>query len=126
MDTTSDHTSSCVPASNVHELIRRRAEEIYIRSGRIPGRDVENWTQAEQEILAKTEKPRSHTAIVVRVNGVKYIGEYLPESADGYVPGEFPPGASVSVRLRGDKMFIKRANGKELETRIVKRSTEKT
>ena len=126
MDTTSDHPFASVPAPDVHELIRRRAEEIYIRSGRIPGRDVENWTQAEQEILAETEKPRSRTAIAVRVNGVKYVGEYLPESADGYVPGEFVAGASVSVRLRGDKMFIKRLNGKELETRIVKRSTEMT
>lgn len=31
------------------EAIRRRAEEIYIRNGRIPGRDNENWAQAEQE-----------------------------------------------------------------------------
>lgn len=126
MDTTSDHPFSSLPAPDAHELIRRRAEEIYIRSGRIPGRDMENWAQAEQEILAETEKPRSHAAIEVRVNGVNYVGEYRPESADGYVPGEFAAGASVSVRLRGDKMFIKRLNGKELETRIVKRSTEMT
>jgi hypothetical protein len=33
------------------EAIRIRAEEIYIRNGRIPGRDLDNWTQAETEIL---------------------------------------------------------------------------
>ena len=41
---------------DLHELTRRRAEEIYIRNGRIPGRDVENWTQAEEEIRAELER----------------------------------------------------------------------
>lgn len=104
-----------------HEAIRRRAEEIYIRNGRIPGRDAENWAQAEQEILREFgEQPARKTAIIVRVNGAEYIGEYNPESSDGYVPGEFGAGASVPVRFHGDKMFVKRPNGKELETTIVK------
>lgn len=104
-----------------HEAIRRRAEEIYIRNGRIPGRDLDNWAQAEQEILREFgEQPARKTAIVVRVNGVEYIGEYSPESSDGYVPGEFGASASVPVRFHGDKMFVKRPNGKELETTIVK------
>jgi Protein of unknown function (DUF2934) len=103
------------------EAIRRRAEEIYIRNGRIPGRDVENWAQAEQEILREFgEQPARKTAIIVRVNGADYVGEYNPESSDGYVPGEFGAGASVPVRFHGDKMFVKRPNGKELETTIVK------
>ena len=103
------------------EAIRRRAEEIYIRNGRIPGRDVENWAQAEQEILREFgEQPARKTAIIVRVNGAEYVGEYSPESSDGYVPGEFGAGASVPVRFHGDKMFVKRPNGKELETTIVK------
>jgi hypothetical protein len=109
-------------APNRQEAIRRRAEEIYIRNGRIPGRDVENWAQAEQEILREFgEQPARKTAIIVRVNGAEYIGEYNPESSDGYVPGEFGAGASVPVRFHGDKMFVKRPNGKELETTIVKK-----
>ena len=106
-----------------HEAIRRGAEEIYIRDGRIPGRDLDNWAQAEQEILREFgEQPARKTAIVVRVNGAEYIGEYSPESSDGYVPGEFGAGASVPVRFHGDKMFVKRPNGKELETTIVKQT----
>lgn len=120
METTSDATSVITPG--LHEKIRRRAEEIYIQSGRVPGNDVENWTQAEREILAESEKPKSQTAIVVKVNGVRYVCEYQAESSDGYVPGEFPVGSSVSVRLQGDKIFVKRPNGKELETRIVRKS----
>ena len=120
--TTDDPISSSISAADLHDRIRRRAEDIYIRSGRVPGRDVENWTQAEREILAEAGKPRSHAAIVVKVNGVKYICEYQPESSEGYVPGEFPVGSSVSVRLQGDKIFVKRPNGKELETRIMRRT----
>lgn len=104
-----------------HEAIRRRAEEIYIRNGRVPGRDLDNWAQAEQEILREFgEQSVRKTAIIVRVNGTEYIGEYSPESSDGYVPGEFGAGTSVPVRFHGDKMFVKRPNGKELETTIVK------
>jgi len=110
-----------VVAADLHEAIRRRAEEIYIQSGRIPGRDVENWTQAEREILDQAATRNRRAAIIVRVNGVQYVGEYRPESSDGYVPGEFGLGASVAVRLEGDRMCIRRANGKELVTRIVRR-----
>jgi len=114
------HTSwSLLPDRD--EAIRRRAEEIYIRSGRIPGHDLENWTQAEQEITREAaEPPARRTAIVVKVNGVQYVGEYALDSSEGYTPGEFKKGVPVPVRFDGDKMFVKRPNGKELETRIVK------
>jgi hypothetical protein len=106
---------------DLHEMIRQRAEEIYIRNGRLAGYDVENWTQAERQILAEAVQSRHRRAIVVQVNGVRYIGEYRPESSGGYEPGEIVAGSSVSVRLQGDKMFVRRPNGKELETRILKK-----
>ena len=107
---------------DLQEAIRRRAEEIYIRNGRIPGRDLENWARAEKEILAETAAPPAHrTAVVVTVDGVKYVGEYDSASSEGYTPGEFLAGTRVPVRFDGDKMFVKRPNGKELETRVVKR-----
>lgn len=34
-------------------------------------------------------------------------------------PEKFEPGAPVPVRLDGDRMFVKRPNGKVLETKIV-------
>jgi hypothetical protein len=108
-------------SADQRKAIRQRAEEIYIRNGRIPGRDMENWSQAEQEILHESPEPATRKAIVVKVDGAQYIGQYDPESSDGYVPGEFGPGASVPVRFHGDKMFIKRSNGKILETTIVKK-----
>jgi len=109
-------------APDIQEAIRRRAEEIYIRNGRIPGHDLENWAQAEKEVLAETAAPPAHrTAVVVTVDGVKYVGEYDAASSGGYTPGEFHAGTRVPVRFDGDKMFVKRPNGKELETRVVKR-----
>ncbi len=111
------------PPVNQHDAIRRRAEEIYVRNGRLPGRDAENWAQAERDFRRESaERSPRKTAIVVRVNGAEYIGEYNPASAEGYVPGEFGPGVSVPVRFHGDKMFVKRPNGKELETTIVNKS----
>lgn len=109
--------------ADLHDAIRRRAEEIYIKNGRIPGHDVENWAQAEREILAQAQKRNRRAAIIIRVNGVQYVGEYLRESSDGYVPGEFGVGSSVEVRLEGDKMYVRRSNGKELVTRIVRKSS---
>jgi len=110
-------------SDDLHEAIRRRAEAIYVRSGRIPGRDLENWAQAEREILHPVaESPARRTAVVVTVNGVKYVGEYDPALSSGYTPGEFVAGARVPVRFEGDRMFVKRSNGEELETTIVKRS----
>ena len=113
----------CPPSStDQHEAIRRRAEQIYIRNGRTPGHDLENWAQAEKEILSESAAPARRAAILVKVNDAEYVGEYSPASSDGYVPGEFGPGATVPVRFRGDKMFIKRPNGKILETTVVKKS----
>lgn len=109
------------PRLDLHESIRRRAEEIYIQSGRIPGRDVENWTQAEREIRQMTAQHKKLRAVVVKLQGVQYVGEYTEESADGYVPGEIGPGASVAVRFEDDTMFVRRGNGKELETHIVRK-----
>ncbi|MGA2100995.1 MAG: DUF2934 domain-containing protein [Candidatus Sulfotelmatobacter sp.] len=117
--------NSSATVTDLHEAIRQRAEEIYVRSGRISGRDVQNWAQAEREIQRETTAPPSarRTAVVVRVNSEDYIGEYKAESSEGYTPGEFGAGAAVPVRFEGDKMFVRRPNGRELETRIVKKTT---
>ena len=110
------------PPPDHHEAVRRRAEEIYIRNGKIPGRDLENWAQAEEEVLRESSGLPTRKAIIVKVNDAEYVGEYNPASSDGYLPGEFGPGASVPVRFHGGKMFVKRPNGKILETTIVKKT----
>jgi hypothetical protein len=105
----------------VREAIRRRATEIYERGGEVAGHDTENWYQAEAEILRESVGTPIRRAIVVNVQGVVYTGEYECTSADGYTPGEWKPGDPVPVRLSGDKLYLRRPNGRELQTTVVKR-----
>lgn len=114
-----DPSSAAITSPDLHETILKRAEEIYVRNGSVPGRDLENWAQAEQEILRERGFSTKRTAVVIDVDGVLYIGEYKSLSSNGYYAGEFDTGDEVSVRFEGEKMFVKRANGEELETTIV-------
>lgn len=102
------------------EAIRRRATEIFERGGRAAGHDLENWCQAEAEILRETDSHPVRRSIVINLDGVVYTGEYEFACADGYAPGEWKPGDPVSVRLSGDKLHLRRPNGRELQTTIVK------
>jgi hypothetical protein len=112
-----------IATKTVQEAIRRRAEEIYIRSGRVAGRDVQNWTQAEAEIMNElAEGVGRRTAIVVNVDGVQYVGEYSLDKANGYTPGEISGGAKVPVRFEGNKMFVTLPDGGELETTVISKS----
>jgi hypothetical protein len=109
------------PADDLHEAIRRRAEEVFIRNGRVTGHDVDNWMQAEKEILQEAAANSArHPAVVINVNGIPFIGEYPTESAEGYAPGEFVAGDTVPVRFEGIYMFVQRPNGQELKTILVK------
>jgi hypothetical protein len=95
-----------ISGRSIREAIRQRAGEIYEKSGRVAGRDEENWARAE-------------ATIVIAIDGVQFAGEYSVAVADGYTPGEWRAGAPVPVRFEGERMFLRRRNGKELETRLV-------
>ena len=43
-----------------HDEIAQRAREIYERSGRVPGRDLENWLEAESQLMASRKPEREH------------------------------------------------------------------
>ena len=108
-----------ISAQEAQEAISGRAREIYERGGRIAGRDLENWTQAEDEIVRELSRLSDRRlAFVVRVDGVQYVGEYSVATANGYAPGEFASGDPVPVRFVGNKMLVERPNGKVLETSI--------
>ena len=103
------------------QAIRRRAAELYQLRGQAEGHDLEDWCQAEAEILRETTPDPVRRAVVVNFDGVVYTGEYELTSADGYTPGEWKSGDPVPVRLVGDKLCLRRRNGRELQTTIVKR-----
>lgn len=102
------------------EKIRRRATEIFERRGRLQGYDLDNWCQAEAEVLREFGAGAVRRAVVVDVAGTLYTGEYDCLTAD-YYPGEWQPGDSVRVRLEGENLYLRRPNGRELCTTIVKR-----
>ncbi len=103
------------------DTIRRRATELYRQGGGVAGHDLENWCQAEAEILRESVTHPVRRAVVINLGGVVYTGEYESTAADDYTPGEWRPGDPVPVRLAGDKLYLRRRNGRELQTTIVKR-----
>lgn len=106
----------------IEAAIRRRAQQLSEQRGGTPGHEVEDWLQAEAEVT-RASRPAPPAFVVIRVAGITYTGEYDPQHCDGYTPGEFHAGVPMEVRFEADKMFVKRPNGKELQTRIVRRST---
>jgi hypothetical protein len=108
-------------STEVQEAIRRRATELYQRGGAVAGHDAENWYQAEAEVLRESATNGRRRAVVVNLQGVVYTGEYEAASAEGYIPGEWKTGDPVPVRLAGDKLYLRRPNGRELQTTVVKR-----
>jgi hypothetical protein len=105
----------------LQKAIRKRAAELYWRSGATAGQDVDNWRRAEAEILREIAGHFPYPAIVVNVEGVVYTGEYDLAAADGYLPGEWKAGDRVPIRLEGERLFLRRPNGRILETTIIKR-----
>jgi len=120
-------------APAVEEAIRRRAQELYEQRGRVDGHQVEDWLQAESEVLRRNSAPANATPeplpsptrksgfVLVRIDGMLYTGEYDLDHAHGYHPGELGPGTPIEVRFEGERMYIKRRNGRELESRIVRK-----
>jgi len=109
------------PNQSRDEAIRRRARELYEQRGRVAGHELEDWLQAEAEIDGAAAAQRK-SAVVVKVDGVTYTGEYDPAVSQGYCPGEWSAGERMPVRFEGDRMYLKRKNGSELEARIVKKT----
>jgi len=56
-------TKRAVESTSLEEQIRQRAYELYLQRGNEPGSELDDWLQAEREILAaqdeqgKEEKP---------------------------------------------------------------------
>jgi hypothetical protein len=95
--------------------------QVYEISGQADGRNAENCYRGEAEVLRESTLQSLRRAIVVNIEGVVYTGEYDCGLADGYLPGEWKAGDPIAVRVEGDKLYLRRPNGREMETTIVKR-----
>ncbi len=43
---------------NLHDEIAKVAHELYEKSGRVPGRDLENWLEAEKIVMARYKEQK--------------------------------------------------------------------
>jgi|SRR3954462_9620371 len=100
------------------EAVRQRAQRLFEESGRVAGRDQENWLRAEAEINAEACACGKPAYVVIKFKGVTYTGEYDALTTD-YRPGELA-GAPVKMNLESETMIITRSNGMQLTARIVK------
>ncbi|MGB8830976.1 MAG: DUF2934 domain-containing protein [Candidatus Sulfotelmatobacter sp.] len=114
-------SSAAPPDADLQNAIRKRAEGIFYQSGQLAGNDLENWQRAEAEILRESGAQLTRPAIVINLDGVLYTGEYDLRTCGDYMPGEWKAGDRVPVRLEGDRLFLRRPNGRELETYVIKR-----
>jgi len=46
-----------------HDQIARRAYEIFEKSGRVPGQDIQNWLEAERQLVTAIELKEVAVAI---------------------------------------------------------------
>jgi len=68
---------------------------------------------------------RNQTAVsyVVELDGIVYVGERVERGKGVAASGaEWIIGEPIEVRFEKDKMYLARPNGKELETKVVKKS----
>jgi hypothetical protein len=113
---------------DVREAIERRARELWEQRGRVDGHAEEDWRQAEAEILKARAEAATRVAtrpafILIKAGDFTYTGEYDLGHCDCYRPGDLRRGTSLTVRFEGEKMYVKLPNGRELETRVVRRTS---
>jgi len=46
-------TMKAAPTSPTHEEIASRAKQLFVESGHVPGRDEQNWLEAERQLHAE-------------------------------------------------------------------------
>lgn len=53
---TMNKSSSCCAPERFTDEVRRKAQELYEKSGRKPGRDLDNWLEAERIVNSEVCK----------------------------------------------------------------------
>jgi len=59
---------------NVHDEIAKVAHELYEKSGRIPGRDLKNWLEAEKIVMARHKGQKKTPAGAKKIVAQKTSG----------------------------------------------------
>ncbi len=70
-------------------------------------------------VTTPTTSEQKHYFITVQADAVVYVGEYTPMFFGK--PGDWIIGDPIEVRFDGNKMILRKPNGKELKAKIQKR-----
>jgi hypothetical protein len=79
-----------------HEEIAKRAQAIFEESGRIPGRDEQNWLQAESQLIAARKRESEARSSA----SSKPSGKAPPRQNDGHQTGQRQSGHAHSLSHR--------------------------
>ena len=79
--TTMKNTSGSTPAAPVESDIRDYAYHLYCQNGRVPGRDLDDWLEAEACLLAEIPRKHSHRRMHQYLHGRGYVGAASPVAA---------------------------------------------
>jgi hypothetical protein len=66
---TASFTAAASPATFTEDDIRSYAEHLFEQSGRVPGRDVDNWLEARACLEANVPREESHRRLHRHING---------------------------------------------------------
>lgn len=109
---------SCYPSA-----IAANKEKVY-RKGKLVDINEEHLSPkvigSGNVVVSKNQTAISY---LVELDGVLYVGERVERGKGVAAPGaEWIIGDPIEVRFEKDKMYLARPNGKELETKVVKKS----
>jgi hypothetical protein len=107
-------------SAQAQAAIRRRASQICNRSGAVEDRDAEHRYRVKAELRREKTVHRLRRAVVIKIQGVDYTVQYECSAEDGYAPGEWKVGDPIPIRVAGNKLYLRRRNGHELQATIVK------
>jgi hypothetical protein len=87
-------------ATDVYELIARRAYELYETRGKAPGDELADWLTAEREIMASTNLGKSEAAVSIDNSAAPLAREPRRKAAKEVATVESPKKTSpASPRL---------------------------
>lgn len=91
---------------SVHELIARRAYELFLARGGENGYAIQDWVAAEKEILAQVDKERREVA--------KEKAEKAKPATAQAAPAPAPKGEAVKASTKSAPVEIKKAPAKKV------------
>ena len=74
-----------------NELITKKAQELFVKRGKVPGRELDDWLEAErlvdQELQAKSREPQARSEPAARPTPASTPGRSTTSSKLGKVKG---------------------------------------